>query len=120
MWYKTSLNSKCLNIFMKRRERQICIIQKEKKKTRRVELNWLSKPGQSLIMISVPCNFTFSFLDLLIVSGNAMARRIKCFQKCEQLRIIINLRLSAQLIIQCNFIYTSFRNALLQDKVILI
>ena len=49
-----------------------------------------------------------------------MARRIKCFQKCEQLKIIINLRLSTQLIIQCNFIYTSFQNALLEDKVILI
>ena len=91
-----------------------------RRKNRRVELNWLSKPGQRLIMISVPCNFTFSFLDLLLVSGNAMARRIKCFQKCEQLKIIINLRLSTQLIIQCNFIYTSFQNALLEDKVILI
>ena len=64
-------------------------------------------------MISVPCNFTFSLLDLVIVSGNAMPRRIKCFQKCEQLRIIISLRLSTQLIIQCNFICTSFWNALL-------
>lgn len=89
-------------------------------KNRGVELNWLSKPGQRLIMISVPCNFTFSLLDLLIVSGNVMAGRIKWFQKCEQLRIIINLRLSTQLIIQCNFIYTTFQNALLQDKVILI
>lgn len=46
-------------------------------KNRGVELNWLSKPGQRLIMISVPCNFTFSLLDLLIVSGNVMAGRIK-------------------------------------------
>ena len=50
---------------------------KNKKKNRRVELNWLSKPGQRLIMISVPCNFTFPLLDLLIVSGNVMAGRIK-------------------------------------------
>ena len=51
--------------------------QKKQKKNRRVELNWLSKPGQRLIMISVPCNFTFPLLDLLIVSGNVMAGRIK-------------------------------------------
>lgn len=32
-------------------------------------------------MISVPCNFTFSFLELVIVSGHAMAVKNKALSE---------------------------------------